>query len=228
MDVSEFFSLSSILFLVCRFTLRTHSEGSSPSLGTKSQTTRPKGCNVCSYNGSVGALVQSHALTGCDESLQLPDFTETGFNPRTLTGCDLSIVKLNIVILSFNPRTLTGCDIFPVGQAPCRCRFNPRTLTGCDTQNSIIISTLPMFQSTHPHGVRHHLLTISTILLTFQSTHPHGVRPDHLTIELIILLVSIHAPSRGATMGSYFFAERSIRFNPRTLTGCDQYRPPMS
>ena len=83
MDVSEFFSLSSILFLVCRFTLRTHSEGSSPSLGTKSQTTRPKGCNVCSYNGSVGALVQSHALTGCDESLQLPDFTETGFNPRT-------------------------------------------------------------------------------------------------------------------------------------------------
>ena len=33
----------------------------------------------------------------------------------------------------------------------------------------------------------------------FQSTHPHGVRPDHLPIELIILLVSIHAPSRGAT-----------------------------
>ena len=84
------------------------------------------------------------------------------------------------------------------------------------------------FQSTHPHGVRPEYSETEYSDTEFQSTHPHGVRPDHLPIELIILLVSIHAPSRGATMGSYFFAERSIRFNPRTLTGCDQYRPPMS
>jgi len=59
---------------------------------------------------------------------------------------------------------------------------------------------LPMFQSTHPHGVRRGLGLSPGPFLKFQSTHPHGVRRK----SLIIIL----------------FPER---FNPRTRTGCDKH-----
>ena len=77
------------------------------------------------------------------------------------------------------------------------------------------------FQSTHPHGVRlyrYHPLYSSC---EFQSTHPHGVRlftedkcigklrfnprtrtgcDKHKAVSTEPLLVSIHAPARGATL----------------------------
>ena len=81
------------------------------------------------------------------------------------------------------------------------------------------------FQSTHPHGVRLLALSSSYPLLRFQSTHPHGVRPRtfapcrcldcfnprthtgcDITVEelkaLPNVIVSIHAPTRGATRRS--------------------------
>ncbi len=36
--------------------------------------------------------------------------------------------------------------------------FNPRTHMGCDTLNSALTQKGCLFQSTHPHGVRRHLL----------------------------------------------------------------------
>ena len=77
------------------------------------------------------------------------------------------------------------------------------------------------FQSTHPHGVRLLALSSSYPLLRFQSTHPHGVRPrtfapcrcldcfnprTHTGCDnawskaLPLRRVSIHAPTRGATL----------------------------
>ena len=155
MDVSEFFSLSSILFLVCRFTLRTHSEGSSPSLGTKSQTTRPKGCNVCSYNGSVGALVQSHAPS------------------RGATNHFSCRILRKLVSIHAPSRGATGP---PTDRINHTVGFNPRTLTGCDDGIIFFRGKVDSFQSTHPHGVRP--VSTSDVLMPwkFQSTHPHGVR----------------------------------------------------
>ena len=57
----------------------------------------------------------------------------SGFNPRTHTGCDIKTQLLHVNIIRFNPRTHTGCDL--------SC---PNT-----------IAYPSMFQSTHPHGVRH-------------------------------------------------------------------------
>ena len=76
----------------------------------------------------------------------------------------------------------------------------------------------------------------------FQSTHPYGVRPDRpapaihcvrfnprtrtgcdeaiMTI-MRITLVSIHAPVRGATVGTETEYQPYAGFNPRTRTGCD-------
>ena len=77
------------------------------------------------------------------------------------------------------------------------------------------------FQSTHPHGVRHLPSRSSPMSLSFQSTHPHGVRLDGVSVSEILDEVSIHAPSRGATGSRRQNLSSWVRFNPRTLTGCD-------
>ena len=59
-----------------------------------------------------------------------------------------------------------------------------------------------MFQSTHPHGVRRHLSISCCISEEFQSTHPHGVRLGSMLIFPKCGNVSIHAPTRGATIVS--------------------------
>ena len=74
---------------------------------------------------------------------------------------------------------------------------------GCDIRWRIFYQCDPIFQSTHPHGVRRHPLYSSGGSVLFQSTHPHGVR-----------LSSINSISPF----SYF--------NPRTRMGCD--RPPLA
>ena len=57
-------------------------------------------------------------------------------------------------------------------------------------------------------------------LTLFQSTHPHGVRHAADSLLCTLLVVSIHAPTRGATCLSVF-PSRFTCFNPRTHTGCD-------
>ena len=57
-----------------------------------------------------------------------------------------------------------------------------------------------MFQSTHPHGVRLMIFTASASGKMFQSTHPHGVRQYKDKKQQKDFWVSIHAPTRGATM----------------------------
>ncbi len=77
----------------------------------------------------------------------------------------------------------------------------------------------------------------------FQPTHPHGVRPRGLPSRLVSPCVSTHAPARGATQHCRLRAQKqrlfqpthphgvrhprgaTVRtpasFNPRTRTGCD-------
>ena len=100
--------------------------------------------------------------------------------------------------------------------------FNPRTHTGCDPIQQIMPILFFLFQSTHPHGVRPCLTGDFLTQFLFQSTHPHGVRPcsqfvppkkqgfnprTHTGCDAtpngtpsIRCCVSIHAPTRGATL----------------------------
>ena len=99
--------------------------------------------------------------------------------------------------------------------------FNPRTHEGCDVGNAGDHSHFFKFQSTHPRGVRRKKYLLVHIHGMFQSTHPRGVRPNavragagaagfnprtyegcdalYVNLEAVALLVSIHAPTRGAT-----------------------------
>ena len=90
----------------------------------------------------------------------------------------ISFMKKLALYKCFNPRTHTGCDFVSKANPTMTCRFNPRTHTGCDLRIS-----------------RHRPSTV----LSFQSTHPHGVRRYVIRRILRRAVVSIHAPTRGAT-----------------------------
>ena len=100
--------------------------------------------------------------------------------------------------------------------------FNSRTHAGCDQKGNNSVAPNPMFQFTHPRGVRPfeavdfgfiglvsiHAPTrgatksaVSRFMPTsvFQFTHPRGVRPNLLLEMQAGKVVSIHAPTRGAT-----------------------------
>ena len=57
--------------------------------------------------------------------------------------------------------------------------------------------------------------------MLFQSTHPHGVRLHVVGDDRGESVVSIHAPTRGATVHNGVITVSIYRFNPRTHTGCD-------
>ena len=76
--------------------------------------------------------------------------------------------------------------------------FNPRTHTGCDIMSVFLCLPHPMFQSTHPHGVRQHG---SHKAQRWQSFNPRT-----------------HTGCDGHHNKPVY---RLLRFNPRTHTGCD-------
>ena len=112
-----------------------------------------------------------------------------------------------------------------------RC-VSPSTRTGC------------RFQSTRPHGARLISQLLPVPSPVFQSTRPHGARRTGSPSQPVLVVVSIHAPARGATCfisGSFMAAIVSIHapargatcitdktyffslsFNPRARTGRDE------
>ncbi len=74
--------------------------------------------------------------------------------------------------------------------------FNSRTREGCD-EVEIETAAPYLFQFTHPRGVRSDSSSVSFDTLLFQFTHPRGVR-FVLVVGGAGVLVSIHAPARGA------------------------------
>ena len=77
--------------------------------------------------------------------------------------------------------------------------FNPRTHEGCDINRS------DAYRSD----------------IAFQSTHPRGVRLSWQLRTSTIKEVSIHAPTRGATIFLFSSFLLFLCFNPRTHEGCD-------
>ena len=99
--------------------------------------------------------------------------------------------------------------------------FNPRTHSGCDSGQLEYAKSAKKFQSTHPLGVRQWCAARQTRSIGFQSTHPLGVRlvlaqcflsltgfnprthsgcDQSVTTVFHVQTVSIHAPTRGATV----------------------------
>ena len=83
------------------------------------------------------------------------------------------------------------------------------------------VCPLFLFQSTHPHGVRHsihqNLTNVSRV-----SIHAPTWGATSLCVSLGLSFdVSIHAPTWGATLLGGVRASTQKSFNPRTHMGCD-------
>ena len=77
------------------------------------------------------------------------------------------------------------------------------------------------FQFTHPRGVRPDRRRKRGPGIRFQFTHPRGVRPMFRPRLIAVFSVSIHAPTRGATIMPLSYYLITACFNSRTHEGCD-------
>ena len=101
------------------------------------------------------------------------------FNPRTHVGCDEFFCTNNEdVQVSIHAPTWGATSVF-ADEACIVLGFNPRTHVGCDLQ----------------------VLVVSLLFFVFQSTHPRGVRRSATVASAGEIVVSIHAPTWGATEG---------------------------
>ena len=99
----------------------------------------------------------------------------------------------------FNPRTHEGCDDMVLQPLRNIYQFQSTHPRGVRLVAKSCFSPGITFQSTHPRGVRLVAKSCFSPGITFQSTHPRGVRLSALCSTLRDQLVSIHAPTRGAT-----------------------------
>ena len=78
--------------------------------------------------------------------------------------------------------------------------FNPRTHTGCDLAGTSLLLPLVKFQSTHPHGVRRfNEDNMQNLRENFNPRTHTGCDTIDWNEFLSNALISIHAPTRGAT-----------------------------
>ncbi|CFX74670.1 Uncharacterized [Syntrophomonas zehnderi OL-4] len=183
------------------------------------------GCDdIIAFSTTLSMRFNPRTRTGCDDTSSPGVPGGNCFNPRTRTGCDHILAEsLQRVLQVSIHAPARGATAVSKPRSARHTGFNPRTRTGCDPAERWLVQVQrgvsihapargatrekgqafiegPMFQSTHPHGVRlRYLIPRCTRRKLFQSTHPHGVRPD--TYGLRVCSFS--------------------SFNPRTRTGCD-------
>ena len=121
------------------------------------------------------------------------------FNPRSREGSDESSAYVSAQSLHFNPRSREGSDQFACEMTVCMGNFNPRSREGSDVAPPATDCNTDPFQSTLPRGERHIELQCNTALWKFQSTLPRGERLRVFHHDEHQIVISIHAPARGAT-----------------------------
>ena len=127
--------------------------------------------------------------------------SQYSFNPRTHAGCDIgsSFVPSCPPSVSIHAPT-QGATISSHSSFDWSLGFNPRTHAGCDRETSRSIRANSAFQSTHPRRVRHRARLHQTDCRCFNPRTHAGC--DHRAgLHRVDELVSIHAPTQGATIG---------------------------
>ena len=104
---------------------------------------------------------------------------------------------------------------------PRQSGFNPRAHAGRDMAIWGKEDDEMVFQSTRPRGARLGLFSLPVRLISFQSTRPRGARRFNNCSLKRLQLVSIHAPTRGATGNRDAFSRLGLCFNPRAHGGRD-------
>ena len=121
---------------------------------------------------------QSTRPRGARQSCHRPNMAEASVSihapTRGATDMTASTAGANS---RFNPRAHAGRDRFPLESLTLQSSFNPRAHAGRDKGSN----------------------TTSQRFTLFQSTRPRGARPIQFCMSRGDVMVSIHAPTRGAT-----------------------------
>ena len=161
---------------------------------------------------------RSHA--GSDAQLPQSPTLRRRFNPRSHAGSDAMVSSLPLYMQSFNPRSHAGSDVSMHKSLYRHRRFNPRSHAGSDLTRGNYSKSQLEFQSTLPRGERLSI-PLKRALHFLVSIHAptRGATMSRFRAALDTI-VSIHAPTRGATW-SFFFTFLFERFNPRSHAGSD-------
>ena len=99
----------------------------------------------------------------------------------------------------FNPRARQGRDVRRVTCPATGGCFNPRAREGRDACAASKDARQYLFQSTRPRRARPATAALAASLPKFQSTRPRRARPLLSGKSGPTMVVSIHAPAKGAT-----------------------------
>ena len=136
---------------------------------------------------------------GCDQEFLDQVGAYYDFNPRTHVGCDLLSLSLQVSATKFQSTHPRGVRPGLVGDFDRCFLFQSTHPRGVRLNSDCIHSEPAIFQSTHPRGVRLVRTLLLFALSRFQSTHPRGVRPLSPDCTISYGVISIHAPTWGAT-----------------------------
>ena len=121
------------------------------------------------------------------------------FNPRSREGSDRVAISSFVYLLYFNPRSREGSDYVGGFMITLYSDFNPRSREGSDEYPTNFLFHLFQFQSTLPRRERHNFFSDLSAMI----------------------LISIHAPAKGATTVWLYCMSIPRYFNPRSREGSD-------
>ena len=131
------------------------------------------------------------------------------FNPRAREGRDCTSATTRALTSWFQSTRPRGARRIPPRCMPYLSLFQSTRPRGARRRRAHDSRADPQFQSTRPRGARLIDDKIIRRPKKFQSTRPRGARLANGDDDIYALLVSIHAPARGAT-----------RPHPRRLRAC--------
>ncbi len=169
-------------------------------------------------------MISIHAPTrGATRRTHLQACNGANFNPRPHEGCDVTDYSKAVANSGFQSTHPRGVRQFTARPRNAALNISIHAPTRGATRPSQRIDGNVKFQSTHPRGVRPCPCFSAWHPSLFQSTHPRGVRPQRTWAFTWVAVISIHAPTRGATnASSRVKSTASTNFNPRTHEGCDR------
>ena len=143
------------------------------------------------------------------------------FNPRAHAGRDGLHLDKRDVFAAVSIHAPTRGATLNCAQPARRRMFQSTRPRGARHVAQIHQHMTALFQSTRPRGARRELAEMAGFHPKFQSTRPRGARQVHAARERLCVVVSIHAPTRGATKSHFQHRSAPSRFNPRAHAGRD-------
>ena len=155
---------------------------------------------TCAKKGGVKYKFQSTLPRGERQEKCQTDSISLEFQSTLPRGERLRFAMIRAGYGSFNPRSHEGSDMYWLKSCRSITGFNPRSHEGSDQRR----------------------VCKSGAILRFQSTLPRGERHCTTVTDMFIVIVSIHAPTRGATRMAQPRHRQTLCFNPRSHEGSDR------